>query len=303
MDFSALKKFLNSLEKDYGIPDFDCAIYYDHNYVFRYKTGLISAIKQRTIPGRNLYLLHSGAKLISGIAVMQLIEQYKLSLDDPANKYVSTVSDGVSVSELLSAYSRDLKNEESEYSHRNVAKLVENASGMAFGEFVRKYITEPLKMKDTAFEITDKNRNKIAARYAYDSNRGAQIKRDFDAERFFEDNAGSLITSVDDYTAFCETLCGKGVSARGYRLLSEYSVDMLINNIMYNETEKNDAFVSVGYHGSLILIDIKKKITIVYAQHMKNLDAAQLDMYPRLRKLAYECIGADTWSKGYNVFG
>ena len=303
MDFSALKKFLNSLEKDYVIPDFDCAIYYDHNYVFRYKTGLISAIKQRTMPGRNLYLLHSGAKLISGVAVMQLIEQYKLSLDDPANKYVSTVSDGVSVSELLSVYSRDLKNEESEYSHRNVAKLVENASGMAFGEFVRKYITEPLKMKDTAFEITDKNRNKIAARYAYDSNRGAQIKRDFDAERFFEDNAGSLITSVDDYTALCETLCGKGVSARGYRLLSEYSVDMLINNIMYNETEKNDAFVSVGYHGSLILIDIKKKITIVYAQHMKNLDAAQLDMYPRLRKLAYECIGADTWSKGYNVFG
>ncbi len=303
MDFSVLKKFLNSLEKDYGVPDFDCAICYDHNYVFKYKSGILSALKQRTMPGRNLYLLHSGAKLITGVAVMQLAERYKLSLNDKACKYVSEFPENMTVSEVLTQYSRNLKDEESVFSHKNVAAIVETVSGMSFSEFVRENITEPLKMKNTAFEITDRNRSKIAARYAFDNENGAQINRDFNAEDFFKNNSGALVTSVDDYMILCETLCGKGKSARGHRLLSEYSVDMLINGIMYNETEKNDAFVSVGYHGSLILIDIKKKITIVYAQHTKNLDAAQLDMYPKLRKLAYECIGADTWSRGYNIFG
>jgi len=65
--------------------------------------------------------------------------------------------------------------------------------------------------------------------------------------------------------------------------------------------EKNDAFVCVGRHGGLVLIDTKKKITIVYAQYVKDMPLEQFEMYPNLRKLVYECIGADTWSMGYNV--
>ena len=92
------------------------------------------------------------------------------------------------------------------------------------------------------------------------------------------------------------------ICENGYKLLDKESIDSLINDILYNETEKNDAFVCLGYNGGLILIDIKKKITIVYAQHAQNMPAEQLKMYPQLRKLTYDCIGVDTWSKGYNMF-
>ena len=49
-------------------------------------------------------------------------------------------------------------------------------------------------------------------------------------------------------------------------------------------------------------VPLKKKITIVYAQHLMNMGVKQLEMYPKLRKIVYECIGVDTWSQGYNIF-
>ena len=63
MDFRELKKFLNSLKKEYDIPGFDCCIYYDHNYVFRHKAGVSSDATRKKVSGKDLYFLHSACKV------------------------------------------------------------------------------------------------------------------------------------------------------------------------------------------------------------------------------------------------
>ncbi len=301
MDFRELKKFLKSLGRDYDVPGYDCCVYYDHVYVFRDKGGMSDVNSSKKVSGKDLYFLHSGAKLMCCVAVMQLVERYKLSLKDNVCDYIDNFDSSYTVEKFLHDYSANLKNENDICNHMNMVRLIENSSGVSFGEFIRDNITEPLKMKSTTFELNEKNMSKIASQYFYDKSKSKATECDTNVRDMFEKNVGSLITGVEDYIKLCETICNQGLSEKNYRLLSPYSVDKLINEIIYNETEKCGAYVSVGYHGSLVLIDIKKRISIVYAQHMKNIDSDRLDMYPKLRKIAYECIGVDTWSKGYTV--
>ena len=115
-------------------------------------------------------------------------------------------------------------------------------------------------------------------------------------------NEGCIITSVSDYARFAETLCNKGVSKHNVRILSAKSVLHMINDVVYNETTEKNCFVCVGYNGSLVSIDIDNKVTIVYAQHVRNCGAAQMEIYPKIRLTAYECLGVHKWSKGFNVF-
>lgn len=300
LDFRKLKKFLDSLRSEYGITGCDLSVYYNHIYVFRHRAGTSSDDTSRKVSRKDLYFFHSGAKLICCVALMQLAEQYKLTLSDKVCSFISGFDEKVTVKEFISLYSSNLNDENSAYNHKNVVALIEKASGMDFNEYIVQNITGPLKMKSTTFELTEKNKSIIASQL--ENGKKTYEEREAAVAEIYTKSNGSLITTVEDYAILCEVLCNKGEIKRGRRLLSDYSVDTLINGLIYNETEKEDAYVSVGYHGNLILIDIKKKITIVYAQHKRQPGDNQHEMYPKLRRLVYECIGVDTWSRGYNIF-
>lgn len=296
MDFRKLKKFLISLKDKYDIPGYDCCVYYDHRYVFRHRSGATGPEADKKVSTKDLYFTQSGAKLVIAVAIMQLAERYKLCINDKVSLYVPEIGSDVTVREMIRGFSANIHDEAGVFDFENVKKLIESAAGMPFSDFIKVNITSPLKMENTGFDTDVKTAGILSKQYA-GGNRGENL------EKVLEENLGYLITSVDDFILLCETLCARGTSRKNYRLLSEYSVDLLVNELIYNETEKSDAYVTVGYNGTLIIFDIKRKISIVYAQHLKKLDTKQLEMYPELRKIAYECTGADTWSRGYNLFG
>ena len=304
MDFSALAKFVKTLGKDYGIPGCDISVYYNHINVFRAKSGYTSEFNKIRISNKDLYFLHSGAKIMCCVAVIILAQRYKLSLKDKVSEYIPNFDESYTIKDMIKKYSSvsSLEEADTDFSFENMKKIVEVVSGTDFDSYIYENITKPLKMKSTTFTLNDKNRKRINQQYDFDTQSNNTVECDTDVEELHKRSSGCLITTVNDYARFCETICGGGISQNGYRLLSPESVDMLINELIYNETDKNDAFVCIGYNGSLVLIDIKKKITIVYAQHLMNMGVKQLEMYPILRKTVYECIGVDTWSKGYNLF-
>ena len=174
-------------------------------------------------------------------------------------------------------------------------------TGLPLDEYLHRYIFEPLHMKNTSFSINDSNRKRISTQY-FLTDDGERLKSDKSFEALLSKNEGCIITSVGDYARFAETLCNKGVSKHGFRLLSEEGTLNLINNIIYNETTEKNCFVCIGYNGSLVSIDIDNKVTIIYAQHVKNCGTLQMEIYPKLRELAYDCLGVHKWSKGFNVF-
>lgn len=79
-DFSELTRLLDSLGGRFGVPAFDCALAVDGEVVYRHAS-----------PGTDpdsLYWLYSATKLVTCAGAMLLMEQRRLSLDDPVSRYL-----------------------------------------------------------------------------------------------------------------------------------------------------------------------------------------------------------------------
>ncbi len=98
MDFSRLTAYLDYLPK-LGVPGCDLAVYRDHEPIYRHQAGFRDLAGTEPISGEEVYFLYSATKVFTTCAAMQLIEQGKLSLDDPVSAYLPayarlTVRDG-----------------------------------------------------------------------------------------------------------------------------------------------------------------------------------------------------------------
>ncbi len=85
MDFSSLKKYVDSLYDTYGIISCDIAVNYKHKQVFRYSVG--EAQKE------NLQWLYSMSKVITCTALMRIIERGELGLNDKVSDYLPEYAD------------------------------------------------------------------------------------------------------------------------------------------------------------------------------------------------------------------
>ena len=88
MDFSKLTKYLDDLEKDYGVPGYDLIVKKDHETIFRRMGGFSDYDRSVPVAESDLYIMYSATKVITMTAAMQLIEQGKIGLDDPVTKYL-----------------------------------------------------------------------------------------------------------------------------------------------------------------------------------------------------------------------
>lgn len=298
MNFIPLSKYLDTFHKVYELPGCDCCIYKDHNNVFRRKYGFSDA-KKTTF--KDLYFMHSAAKLICCTAVVRLAEEGLLALSDRVDSYLTDFNDDSTITDMLKIYSETLDFEQHKFNHKNISRIVEKLTGLSLDDYLKKNIFEPLHMKNTSFSINESNRKRISTQY-FLTDDGERLKSDKSFEELISKNEGCIITSVGDYARFAETLCNKGISKHGFRLLSEDNTLNLINNIIYNETTEKNCFVCIGYNGSLVSIDIDNNVTIIYAQHVKNCGTLQMEIYPKLREIAYDCLGVHKWSKGFNIF-
>ena len=110
--------------------------------------------------------------------------------------------------------------------------LIERASGQPFGMFLRERIFEPLGMKDTGFSVPAAKIGRLATCYHFDP--AARQLVVFDEARegswsrppSFESGGGGLVSTVDDYLAFCRMMLSKGKSGPE-RILSRLSVELM----------------------------------------------------------------------------
>ena len=87
MNLQGMTEYLDSLEKR-GIPSVDCIVYKDHEQIYRHMNGTTDEAKTKKGVGDELYLMFSMTKVQTMTAVLQLVEQGKLSLEDEVGKYL-----------------------------------------------------------------------------------------------------------------------------------------------------------------------------------------------------------------------
>jgi CubicO group peptidase (beta-lactamase class C family) len=126
--------------------------------------------------------------------------------------------------------------------------LITRASGQPLGKFLHERIFEPLGMKDTGFSVPAANLGRLATCYyfdpasrklvVFDEARGGRWSR----PPSFESGGGGLVSTVDDYLAFCRMMLNKG-KTRGGRILSRPSVELMTTDQLSPEQKAVSGFV------------------------------------------------------------
>ena len=84
--------YLDSL-LDLGIPSVDLIVYQDHQQIYRHMNGTVNTEKTQPVAADQRYLMFSMTKVQTMTAIMQLVEQGKLSLEDEVAKYLPVYKD------------------------------------------------------------------------------------------------------------------------------------------------------------------------------------------------------------------
>jgi len=131
--------------------------------------------------------------------------------------------------------------------------LVARASGKSFGAFCKERIFEPLGMKDTGFYVSPEKLDRLPEIYRGDGNGGLTAAGDLGGgDGSHPPNAelggGNLVSTADDYLAFCRMLLAKGAYSGG-RILSAASVAEMTRDQL-TAKQRDSAPMFLGGHST-----------------------------------------------------
>ncbi|MFE5317980.1 serine hydrolase domain-containing protein [Paenibacillus sp. NPDC056579] len=130
--------------------------------------------------------------------------------------------------------------------------LIARASGQSLEQFLHTRLFVPLGMKDTGFYVPAEKLNRFTSSYMAGKETGELAVHDeASASRWaepplFPSGGGGLVSTVDDYLAFCQMMLDKGVH-NGERILSRPSIELMITDHLTPE-QKADARIFFGEH-------------------------------------------------------
>ena len=88
MDFTNLKNYMDELTM-WQIPGNTIRVFKDNTEVFRYSSGLSDIKSGRPMCGDEFFNIYSCSKVALSVAVMQLVEKGRISLDAPLYDYIA----------------------------------------------------------------------------------------------------------------------------------------------------------------------------------------------------------------------
>jgi CubicO group peptidase (beta-lactamase class C family) len=126
--------------------------------------------------------------------------------------------------------------------------LIARTIGQTLENFLCERICEPLGMKDTGFHVPAEKLARLPPSYMANPATGALTvhdepgSSDWGRPPAFPSGGGGLVSTVDDYLAFCQMMLNKGRHGRE-RILSRPSVELMtINHLTPEQTAENRLF-------------------------------------------------------------
>ena len=350
MNFEKLTAYLDNLGEHLNIPARDMVITVDGECVYRHYAGHRDEAGVVPMDGSEVYWVYSMTKPLTIACALKLIEDGKLAFDDPVSKYIPAFAKhpAMTIEHLMSMRggldydlntpalaARDASEGTLEivariaerelhfepgtdfmYSlcHDVLAGVIEVASGMKYGEYMKKVLWEPLGMEHTSFRLTEYQKANMCAQYQREGepNINRMIPRLENLYTFtdsYESGGAGLITTTEDYAKFVTGIsCGKVLSMdtinqwRGRLLEGKAKATFeAMGRVGYNYALGVQVIVDTanvgcpagifgwdGAAGAACFMDPDRRIAIVYAQHVKGCGPAYSEIHPTVRDLAYE---------------
>src|SRR5215208_1005329 len=150
-----LETLLENLRQELKIPAYSAAIVKNQKVLWAKGFGYADLEGKIPATEHTPYHLASLTKTFASTVVMRLVQEGKISLEDPVSKYgISLESGGViRVKHLLSHTSEGNPGEHYSYNGNRFGeldKVVERAVGKSFGEILINDILDPLGMNESA---------------------------------------------------------------------------------------------------------------------------------------------------------
>jgi D-alanyl-D-alanine carboxypeptidase len=229
----------------------------------------------------------SMGKMFTGVAIMQLVQSGRLSLDDRVGKYLPnypnvTVRDSVTIRQLLTHTSglgnfweeyakaaKDKIREVSDYfplfenqpllfapgtgfvysnsGYTVLGRILEKITGASYTDFVREHVYAPAGMKDTDAFELDHVVPNLATGYARSTETAGLFVNNLYANVMKGGPAGGSFSTVDDLLSFANALMG-------YRLLSEaMTSDLVSAKVPYGARQYSYGFTEELANGHRII--------------------------------------------------
>ncbi|HUR11345.1 MAG TPA: serine hydrolase domain-containing protein [Flavitalea sp.] len=219
-NITAFERKLEALRLHYHIPSLSVGIVNEKKLTWKKGFGY-SDIENKKVPDENTaYHLASVTKTFGAIILMQLVEQGKLSLEDPIAKYGINLGgrwgsdERIKVKHLLTHTAKG--NALNGYTpgtvfhydggwYNRLGEVIEKASGNTFGQLLMKNIIEPLHLRNTVpslddsihFRLTGYNMDSFAATMAKPYNWAGKKYNPVQMSYGFGPAAGIISTVAD----------------------------------------------------------------------------------------------------------
>lgn len=202
--------------------------------------------------------------------------------------------------------------------HDLLGAILEAASGMTAEELFRVYLKEPLGAKDLTFFPTEAQRGRFACEYRYDGKTDtycdAGLENIYVISDDFASTGAGLCAGIEDVALLADALSDGGMARTGERILSPESVGAMATDRL-SAVQKTDfaqikppeygyglgvgvlttpaggapagGFGWDGAAGSLVLIDPKRRASLVYVQHVLDHADRPRQIHETLRDAFY----------------
>jgi len=155
---AAFEVELEAVRQELKIPGMSAAIVRDGQLIWARGFGYADVENQIPAGPDTPYHLASVTKPFAAVIIMQLVQEGKLSLDDPVSRYGVLVPEGdkVLVRHLLSHTSEGTPGQRYEYNgdrYALLSQVIQAATGRSLQEWLFERILQPLGMDDTAPSI------------------------------------------------------------------------------------------------------------------------------------------------------
>ncbi len=116
--------------------------------------------------------------------------------------------------------------------------LIEVISGKSLDSFFEEEIFQPLGMPDTGFYVPPIKTQRLSSNYEYREGKEPILVDDANSGSYINSptllsGGGGLVSTLDDYMAFCKMILGKG-ALEGHRILSRKTLDLMSSNHLTN---------------------------------------------------------------------
>ena len=154
------------------------------------------------------------------------------------------------------------------YSHDVLGAVIELVSGQRFSAYLREHIFDPVGMPNTGFVVPSAKRASFAALYrqvedGFRRDTDPALNEAFLSAPAFESGGAGIVSTIDDYAAFCRALARGGACANG-RILSEASVADMARDRLNDAQRATCHWWPRGYGygvGVRTMVDPQKRFT------------------------------------------